>query len=122
MSAWKAHLKWTKVTKRDCRLPSRSMIIPLQETPSHRIVPVNIACVGAEEFFRDKADNREEPHFDKIMFRDALPYLHNTQVSLKLKFLICVRDHIKSSGKFAIFIRLKIVYIHTHSHIHRLRF
>ena len=50
--------------------------------PTHKTVPVKIAHVGAEEFFRQEASSDEAPRFDKIILKDTIQYLQNPKVSL----------------------------------------
>ena len=54
--------------------------LALQETPTHKTIPVKIAHVGAEEFFREEASSEQAPRFDKIILKDAIQYLNNPKV------------------------------------------
>lgn len=49
------------------------------ETESQKVLPIRVANVGAEEYFRQALHdkNKEQPIFDKVILKDAIRYFQN---------------------------------------------
>ncbi|KAK2158232.1 hypothetical protein LSH36_174g03055 [Paralvinella palmiformis] len=66
--------------ERFCLLEPVTTVVPghihYEESPNHRMLPFKVPNVGAEEYFRRAADSGAAgPIFDKILFKDVVPYL-----------------------------------------------
>ncbi len=76
-----------------CVLEPITTVVPghihYQESPSHKMVPIRISHVGAEEFFRDEA--QKPPKFTKILLKDAVPYFTNPRETY-LNIMRTVKD------------------------------
>ncbi|KAK2171740.1 hypothetical protein NP493_1029g00019 [Ridgeia piscesae] len=46
-----------------------------EESPNHRMLPLKVANVGAEEYFSDQA--AKPPQFDKVLLKDAVVFIDN---------------------------------------------
>lgn len=64
---------------RFCLLKPVTSVIPghihYEESPNHRMLPVKVANVGAEDYFRRASESYSGRHFDKILLNDAVRYL-----------------------------------------------
>lgn len=82
-----------------CLLQPITSVIPghihYEETPNKKMVPVKIAHVGADEFFRQEAKNNSQ--FDRILLMDAIDYLTEPQETYKN-----IMKTIKNFGKLLI--------------------
>ncbi|KAK7485623.1 hypothetical protein BaRGS_00023072 [Batillaria attramentaria] len=71
-----------RIEKRFCMMEPVRTLVPghfhYAETGEHKMVPIRISHVGAEEFFRNLAREREVgggETFDKVLLHDACRYL-----------------------------------------------
>lgn len=64
-----------------CLMEPITTVVPghihYEESPNHRMLPIKVANVGAEEFFHRAATSGSAPLFDKILLKDAVRYLED---------------------------------------------
>ncbi|CAH1791998.1 unnamed protein product [Owenia fusiformis] len=89
-----------------CLLEPVTSVIPghihYEESPRHKMHPVRIAHIGAEEYFNDlaKKSYRGTPPFDKVMLNDGVQYLEDSQETYA-NIMKCVSE----LGKMLIIVR-----------------
>ena len=84
---------------RFCLLQPITSVVPghihYEETPNNKMVPVKIAHVGADEFFRDEA--KKSPQFDRVLLKDAIDYFTDSKETYNN-----IMKTLKASGKLLI--------------------
>ena len=66
-----------------CLLEPITTVMPghihYEESPNHRMLPIKVANVGAEEYFKKQASDETPTTFDKIMLKDAVPFFEDAR-------------------------------------------
>ena len=71
------------IQQKFCLLNPITTVVPghvhYEETPNNKMVPIKIAHVGADEYFKEEA--QKPPRFDRVLLKDAIDFFHEPLVT-----------------------------------------
>ena len=70
-----------------CLLEPVTTVLPghihYEESPNHRMLPIKVANVGAEEYFRREREGKQPAKYDKILLKDTVQFFDDDEPKKK---------------------------------------